>query len=183
MWLFCTLICWQALVYTVQFALCTVISTDKGLVQLWFAYMKTVSPLCKIFIQTYRWLRIGQVLPTKKIATDFLPGLLFPWFFLHSSKILADVLPNSPFIRFKFIPYHLCINYQSDSGHINRSRSHVSWIGLYFTLVEVIAYTVKGQKGKSPHDSLGVGSKAADAKSRKRPMLKRPMLLKAADVA
>ena len=30
---------------------------------------------------------------------------------------------------------------------------------------------------------IGVGSKAADAKSRKRPMSKRPMLLKAADVA
>ena len=29
----------------------------------------------------------------------------------------------------------------------------------------------------------GVGSKAADVKNRKRPMLKQPMLLKAADVA
>ena len=30
---------------------------------------------------------------------------------------------------------------------------------------------------------IGVGSKAADVKNRKRPMLKQPMLLKAADVA
>ena len=65
-------------------------------------------------------------------------------------------------------------DHRKDASPFTRARISNEWIpNADFPLIVYLA----------PKLFLRVGSKAADVKNRKRPMLKQPMLLKAADVA